>query len=179
MPSSQFKRVNLDLIYLPFFAVASEVIARCSAKGGVYFATYGLRTFEEQAQLRANYLAGKGGKAAPAGLSAHQYGIAFDFCRDADGDASNGLQPSWRGPEYALLGSEARAAGLIWGQSFGDAPHIQWPGYVSGPQLADLRDLHRAKGQAAVWARLDAERAVPAWRARNPRLAAELARLGF
>jgi len=177
MPTLNFARVDLDRVYLPFVAVALEVVARCEARGASYVATFGFRSVEEQAELRRFFLAGKGGKAAPAGLSAHCYGLAFDFVRD--GDAKPGVQPDWRLPAYRVLGEETVKAGLVWGGSFGDAPHIQWPGYVSGPQLAALRELSAAEGMAAVWARLDTEHSSPRWRAANPRLAAELARLGF
>ena len=177
MPKLNFARVDLDRVYLPFVAVALEVVARCEARGATYVATFGFRSVEEQAELRRLFLAGKGGKAAPGGLSAHNYGIAFDFVRD--GDARVGVQPDWRLPAYKVLGEEAVKAGLIWGGSFGDAPHVQWPGYVSAVQLGSLRLLTARREPPAVWEHFDKERGSPLWRAANPTLAAELARLGF
>ncbi|RJS14608.1 M15 family peptidase [Corallococcus sp. H22C18031201] len=177
MTRANFARVDLDLVYLPFVAVALEVIARCATRGADYVATYGFRTLEEQGELRRRYLAGTGGKASAPGLSAHNYGLAFDFVRD--GDTRPGVQPDWRLPAYRVLGEEVSAAGLVWGGRFGDAPHVQWPGYVSALQLTPLRTLVARSSVAAVWAQLDEERSSPVWRAANPRLAAELARLGF
>lgn len=181
MPGELFRRINLDALYLPFLAVVLEVAARCQARGASYVATYGLRSFAEQEALHRKWKEGKGGRAAPGGLSAHQYGVAVDFCRD--GDAAPGLQPRWDAPAYAVLGEEARAAGLAWGGSFGDAPHVQWPGYVSGAQLRPMRALFECvseeEGMRRCWELLDAERSTSTWREANPRLAATLERLGF
>ncbi|QSQ17172.1 M15 family metallopeptidase [Myxococcus landrumensis] len=177
MPRANFSRIDLDLVYLPFVAVSLEVIARCEARGVRYVATYGFRTLDEQSELRRLFLAGKGGKASAAGLSAHNYGLAFDFVCDAG--SKPGVQPDWRLPAYRVLGEETAKAGLVWGGRFGDAPHVQWPGYVSALQLTPLRTLTERSSVAAVWAQLDNERGSPTWRAANPRLAADLARLGF
>jgi len=177
MTRENFQRVDLDRVYLPFVAVSLEVIARCMARSVRYVATYGFRSLEEQAELRRLYLAGKGGKASAPGLSAHNYGLAFDFV--CDGDTRPGVQPDWRLPAYRVLGEEATRAGLVWGGRFGDAPHVQWPGYVSALQLTPLRTRVERESLAAVWAQLDEERQSPRWRAANPKLAAELARLGF
>ncbi|MCP3103837.1 M15 family metallopeptidase [Myxococcus sp. K15C18031901] len=177
MTRANFKRVDLDRVYLPFVVVSLDVIARCMARGARYVATYGFRSLEEQGELRRLYLAGKGGKASAAGLSAHNYGLAFDFV--CDGDARPGVQPDWRLPAYRVLGEEATKGGLVWGGRFGDAPHVQWPGYVSALQLTPLRTRVERESLASVWAQLDEERQSPRWRAANPKLAAELSRLGF
>ncbi|WP_404370488.1 M15 family metallopeptidase [Corallococcus coralloides] len=181
-----FSRLDLKSLYPPFQAVMGEVIARCRARGADYVATRGYATFAEQRALHLRYLKGEGGRAAPEGLSAHNYGLANDFCRDADVDRP-GLQPRWDGPAYAILGEETRRAGLAWGGSFGDAPHCQWPSLVSGSQLEPVRGLFHSepKGStdaqrlAAVWRFLDTVRSMPEWRAMHPTLAASLARLGF
>ena len=181
-----FSRVALASLYPPFREVMAEVIARCRARGADYVATRGFATFAEQEALHTRHLRGEGGRAAPAGLSAHNYGLAVDFCRDAD-VSRPGLQPRWDAPAYAVLGEETRRAGLVWGGSFGDAPHCQWPGLVSGTQLQPVRGLFLsqpagatdAQRLASVWRFLDATRARPDWRAGNSTLAASLARLGF
>lgn len=180
MPTDLFVRCNLDLVYPPFLRVALDLAANCRRRNADYFATYGLRTFKEQGELYTKFKLGLGGRAAPAGKSAHNYGLAFDFIRDAD-LSRKGLQPTWKDVQYAPLGYEAKALGLVWGGSFGDAPHVQWPGYVTGAQLEKLFKLYDAKAPtelqrlAPVWRHLDAERAAPDWRKANPRLAAQLA----
>ncbi|QDE98660.1 M15 family metallopeptidase [Myxococcus xanthus] len=177
MTRANFKRVDLDRVYLPLVSVALQVVARCDARGASYVATYGFRSLEEQVELRRSFLAGMGGKASSAGLSAHNYGLAFDFVCDAS--PRPGVQPDWRESAYRVLGEESTKAGLVWGGRFGDSPHVQWPGYVSALQLTPLRTLVQQSSLADVWARLDAERLSPKWRAANPKLAAELERLGF
>ncbi|WP_002640252.1 M15 family metallopeptidase [Myxococcus hansupus] len=122
MAHANFERVDLDRVYLPFSAVSLEVIARCAARGIRYVATHGFRDLTEQAELRRLYLAGKCGKASPAGLSAQNYGLAFDFVCDAS--PRPGAQSDWREPAYRVLGEESAKAGLVWGGRFGDSPHV-------------------------------------------------------
>lgn len=157
MPADLVKRIDLDKIYPPFLERALTLLARCRKRGADYVAIFGYRSYAEQAQLHANYLAGKGGRAAPPGASAHNYGLAIDFARDADASAP-GLQPDWSDAAYRILGEEAAKLGLHWGAGYGDRPHISWPGYVSASDLAPLR---------LVWERsrgTDAERLAEVWR---------------
>jgi peptidoglycan L-alanyl-D-glutamate endopeptidase CwlK len=189
MPAFLFKRLTRDALnfqYEPFRHLAFEVIARCEARGAWYYAIRGFSTFAEQQALHQNYVNGRGGKAAPAGYSAHNYGLAFDFCRDSDLGAA-GLQPDWTQPAYTILGEETQNAGLVWGKSFGDAPHIQWPGFVGAGQLEQLRSLWRQQPAQvadsmkllAVRQYLDALRETDTWKRANPKLSHELERLGY
>lgn len=140
MPADLFRRIDLDLLYPPFRDLMFEVIAACRAKGSFYVAQYGFRSWPQQHQLRLAWLNKQGGRAAPAGYSAHQYGLAIDFVADQFPDTP-GLQPDWTDAAYDCLGREAQGAGLIWGVGFGDRPHVQWPGYVSGTELQPLLDI--------------------------------------
>lgn len=136
MTHANFERVTLDRVYPPFVVVSLEVIARCVARGVRYVATHGFRDLTEQAELRRLYLAGKGGKASPAGLSAHNYGLAFDFV--CDWSPRPGVQPDWREAAYRVLGEESAKAGLVWGGRFGDSP----PSAVAG--LRERASAHAA-----------------------------------
>lgn len=150
MPAELVKRINLDLLYPPFFERLLNVLAACRARGSDYYVTFGFRSWAEQHQLRALYLAGKGGKAAPAGLSAHNYGIAVDLAPDGDLKRP-GLQPVWTDAAYVVLGEEVKRVGLVWGASFGDKPHVQWPGFVNGKELSVLNDMWKvAKGNTVA-----------------------------
>ena len=177
-----FRRLDTSLLYAPLFGVVSAAVERARARGCEYWATYGLRTYAEQAALFAAWKAGTGGRAGPPGLSAHQYGLAVDLVADVHEDKP-GLQPDWRGAEFHVLGEEVKRAGLLWGGIFNDSPHVQWPGYVSAKQLLPLRayvaTFGEAKALPRIWAVLDAERSSPAWQHANPLLAAECLRLGF
>lgn len=89
--------------------------------------TSGYRSLEEQRELYRKYLAG-GPKAAPAGFSAHNYGLAIDVVLDGDPDKP-GLQPNWKptpGDGWWWLRAAIRPhPRLKHGSSFGDWPHIE------------------------------------------------------
>lgn len=156
-------RIDLDLIYPPFLALYLDALAACKARGAHYYPTCGTREYEEQARRFALYKAGEGTRAAPPGLSAHQYGIAIDSAPDGDLDAP-GLQADYSARRYTAFGEEIARVGLAWGASFGDMPHVGWPGYVSARHLKTLRGIYLAQPSTApvieklraVWRYLDA-----------------------
>lgn len=132
-----FQRVLLDAYFPEFRERLIEVKLKAALRGTEAWSLAGYRSFPEQDALHRLYLAGKGGRAAPAGLSAHNYGLADDSAVDAS--TASGLQPSWKADLYATLGEEAQAAGLVWGASFNDRPHIQWPHFVTATELKPLQ----------------------------------------
>lgn len=185
MPTGPFRRLNLDLIFPPFRMACFELIARCEKEGASYEAIFGHRSFEEQGRMYRAWQDGKGGRAAPPGLSGHQYAICEDFARDKD-PAKPGLQADWTDPAYEPLGRHATAMGLHWGVSYSDRLHIGWPGYVRADELRPLQTIYLehlrtgpAGALAAVHRHLEAEMLTTRWRAANPRLSAELQALGF
>ena len=135
-------RIDLDKCYGRFIEKCLRVLAACRSRGQDYMPTHGFRSWPQQHQLRQAYLSGKGGKAAPAGLSAHNYGLAWDVAADSD-PGRTGLQPSWQAKHYKILGEETKREGLVWGGSFNDSPHIQWPGFVNAEQLRVLQNVWR------------------------------------
>lgn len=158
MPSDLVKRIDLDQIYPPFLELVLNVLARCKARGKEYHATRGTASWAYQHKLRALYLEGKGGKAAPAGLSAHNYGLAIDFAPDSDPETP-GLQPIWTPKSFEVLGEEVKWEGLHWGDSYNDLPHVSWPGFVSGEDMKVLQRIYKAtppsekesRRRLAVW----------------------------
>lgn len=161
--TSGLPRIDLDKCYLPFVAKALDVLAICRTAGQDYMPTSGFRSWGAQHQLRMNYLNHKGGMAVPAGLSAHNYGLAWDMAADKDMETP-GLQPIWRPEFYAILGKACREVGLIWGGSFNDMPHIQWPDFVNSEQLRVLQSIWKGAPDTATetqkltacWAYIDA-----------------------
>lgn len=151
-------RLDLDSIYPPFLEKVIGVVSDCQTKGAAYFAISGLRTYAEQTKLYEQGRTKPGPKvtSARAGESAHNFGIAMDFCRDGVLDRA-GLQPDYRPESYAELGAAAHERGLVWGGSwqFKDYPHVQWPGFVTAAQLEPLRQQYEAGGLSAVWRFLD------------------------
>ena len=86
-----FARLNQSLIYPPFLVLAKKLILECYNQGVWYYATSGMRTWEEQQKLynqgRTAESKAKGEKIvtnAKPGSSYHNYGLAIDFCKDSD-----------------------------------------------------------------------------------------------
>ncbi len=153
MPSELVRRLDLDKIHPGFLMKALELLAACKARGATYYAISGYRSYSEQMKL---YFQGRTSIGpivtwARAGESAHNFGIAIDFCKDADADRA-GLQPSWAAEDYAILGEEAARLGLEWGGAWKkrDRPHVQ-----AFANLHMLRAAHESGGLPAVWRVLD------------------------
>ena len=159
MPTPLLTKINWDSIYPPFRERCFELAAKCREQGADYYSISGFRSFAEQAALFAQ------GRTAPGqivtrakpGQSAHNYGIAVDWCRDAD-MKRDGLQPDWRLPDYELLAKTAESMGLeaayFW-KTFKEGPHVQLPLGKAGLDLEGLRKVHEQGGLPAVWKLLD------------------------
>ena len=153
-------RIDVSRLYGPFLVRLKDALTAAQMRGSDCYPTCGWRSFEEQDKRWKAYKAGTGTRAAPAGMSAHNYGIAVDVVPDGD-LAKPGLQADYSTPAYRILGEEVRKSGLVWGDSFGDRPHIQAPDFVRGRHLAVLRRIwQRTHGDEitrlrATWVHLD------------------------
>lgn len=147
MPRALFHRsVNLDLLHPVFLERLLNLLADAASQGLVYKVYSGHRSFEEQHKLYKLYVGG-GSRAAPAGLSAHNYGLAVDM-----GRWQNGVM-SWSDKELDPLRELCVKHKLIWGGTFADKPHVQLPGYVTGQQLLPLKKtFEQTNDLKAVWA---------------------------
>lgn len=97
----------------------------CQMSGYRWRVVQALRTFDQQDKLYKAYRKepARAAKAAPAGLSYHNYGLAIDILPMSD-DYKEILQimlSSWD-----IVGQLADKHGLIWGRSFGDKPHLEY-----------------------------------------------------
>lgn len=156
-------------LYPPLLRKLEALAERCRTRHVDYWATSGLRSWEEQERL---YALGRtvpnvdatedkpmGGKVTNArgGQSYHNFGIASDFALDKDA-VREGLQPDWNFESYRVLAEEAKAVGLepgfFW-KSFPDAPHVQLPLSKVGLTLRDLQKWYGEGGMPLVWANLD------------------------
>lgn len=151
MPAPNFKRVDLDWLMPEFRDRLFEVIAACRARGANYVATMGYRSYVTQMNLwkQGRVLPGKVVTNAKGGESAHNFGLAVDFV--ADIDPKPGVQPGWAPKDYDILAEECAKAGLHHGRTYGDEPHVSWPGYVTGGECGPLNKLMTAP--ATVFAR--------------------------
>lgn len=95
----------------------------------LWLVTHGFRSTAEQAALYAKYKAG-GPRAAPPGLSPHEYGMAIDVALDIDGKM--GGQVTWNTEAEPFKGAWGRlwaavdaSAILHSGRYFHDPDHIE------------------------------------------------------
>lgn len=118
-----WRKIDPALLDRDFLA---DLKAFFSELPGDWYVTAGFRTRKEQSRLHEIYLAG-GPKAAPPGLSAHEYGLAIDIVLDCDPEAV-GLQPSWNVKLQQWLTLKLHLLThptLKHGSSFGDWPHVE------------------------------------------------------
>lgn len=173
MATDYLKRIQGGVaLYPPFKDKLIVLGQKCEERGCVYVVTSGVRTYEEQAKIyaigRTTDANGKpikeGDKAygkfrtkARPGTSPHNFGVAVDWCRDANDDFSDGLQPDYTDEKYFVLAEEARRlqleAGFYW--NFKDTPHIQLPIKAKGLTWGKLDQAYSKGGYKAVFALLD------------------------
>ena len=141
MPSGLFlQKINLDYYYPPFLERVLQLKAACLARGVKYLTTCGFRSWGESHQLHLKYLQG-GPRAAPAGLSAHNYGLGDDSALIVKESPKRVCR--WDDGDFDILGIEAARLGLIWGGNFKDGPHVNWPGFTNGTELQPLLKVWR------------------------------------
>lgn len=139
MPTVNFSRIDLDLIFPPFLEAVLNAVAACEARGVTFIATHGHRTYGAQMALWAQGRTKPGPIVTNAvgGQSAHNFGLAIDFVRDLD-RSKPGVQPSWKPEDFKVLIEECEKRGLHSGKGYNDYPHIAWSGYVNARDLLPL-----------------------------------------
>lgn len=132
---------DITRLHPRLWTLAVELIKQCAAEGLPVLITETLRTVEEQEALYAK------GRTAPGAIvtnargrdnqSMHQWGVAFDFCRNVKGrefDDSDGF--------FRRVGAIGKGLGLFWGgdfKSIKDKPHFQMPEFSPDGTTAFLR----------------------------------------
>lgn len=151
MPRDLFQAsLNLDLVYPPFLERLLAVKAACRARGSDYLSTELFRTWERSGALYVVYKRG-GPRAAPAGASAHNYGLASDEALIVSPSPHRVVR--WGPRDFDVLHEECLKAGLAHGLA-GDLPHVNWPGRESAAQLAPLALIWNANPDLDVLPRL-------------------------
>jgi hypothetical protein len=97
---------------------------------------------QESARKHENWKKGKGGKAAPAWQSVHNYGLAMDvWLYDRKNQYIDNHTKGWY-KLYKVLAAACSA--LLWGEPFDDADHFEyhpkWLKPAKGKSLVKLRD---------------------------------------
>lgn len=120
MSGTYLARCDMTLLIPELVHAFVDLATQLQQRNGVVYRAYmGYRTPQEQATLRANWLAGKGGKAAPAWESAHQWGLAVDVQPYNPG-------PTWDDGAYLPLWQALATHPILRsGSEFGDGPHIE------------------------------------------------------
>ena len=149
MPTGNFRRIDLDLIFPAFLEKVLDAISACNDRGCVYIATRGYDTYGAQMALWAQGRTKPGPivTRARGGESAHNFGLAIDFVRDID--IKPGVQPSWAKKDYAVLIEEIEKRGLHSGHKYADVPHVSWPRYTTASDMQPLRDAWDKSGSGA------------------------------
>ncbi len=159
-------RISTASLYPPFAASLRLLVAACKARGAIYVATSGLRTYAEQDKLyeigRSTGEPGHIVTRAKAGYSNHNWGISADFTRDRDDNVGQLRLKPYKPDSakyYAILAEEAERlgleSGLHWKGDFQDSNHIQLPIAKHGVDLARLRREYVLGGHIAVFRFLD------------------------
>jgi hypothetical protein len=109
------------------------------------------RTPEESDRKHKRWKEGKGGRAAPAWRSCHNYGLAMDvWLYDRKGKYIDNHVKGWY-TQYKLLAKAS--SGFVWGEGFGDGDADHFEFHPNWPQGANGDFLLQVKGwaqQAAV-----------------------------
>ena len=159
------KSVDQFLLYPPFLEKLILLKAACQARGVKYLTTCGYRGWVESDRLHQIYLAG-GPRAAPAGDSAHNYGLASDEGRIIQESPKRVVR--WLVRDFTVLSEEAERLGLHTGAHYNDYPHVSWPSYVTAGDLRPLRKCwHATEGMLLlprlrkIWELVDQPRSTP------------------
>lgn len=129
---------DINLLHPRLRKIVPQIIAECKAQGLPVLVTQTMRTKAEQDALYAQ------GRTKPGNIvtnvwypnSAHCWGVAFDFCRNAKGreyDDSDGF--------FSKVAAIAKPYGLTWGgdwKNFVDKPHLELTEFMPGASVAWL-----------------------------------------
>lgn len=143
---------DLSLLHPKLQAIIPRLIADCAALGLPVLVTDGMRTKAEQDVLYAK------GRTAPGSIvtnvrypnSMHNWGVAFDFCRNVKGREYDDADDF-----FFRVASVAKTYGLDWGgdwKTFVDKPHLQLAEYSLDGTTAYLRQTYGTPEQfAKTW----------------------------
>lgn len=161
MPRELYHRdIDLDLAYPRFLERLMEAKAKAKERGASYLTTELHRSMERSRVLHLNYVKNGGPRAAPPGKSGHNFGINSDEARIITPSPNRVIR--WNHEDYTILYEELVKVNLLNGSNYNDWPHVDFPGFVTGDQLAPLLkiweenpDLPTLDRLREVWKYLD------------------------
>lgn len=128
---------GINLLHPEVQNLANKLVAECAKKGLKVKITETLRTKQEQNELYAQ------GRTKPGKIvtsvkypnSYHNWGVAFDICRN-DGKGAYNDNDNW----FKKVGEVGKSLGLEWGgdwTKFKDKPHFQYNKFGNTTQLTN------------------------------------------
>lgn len=131
----------------------SLILIECERAGVGIRYTQALRTFEYQNDLYQKYLKG-GPKAAPPGLSYHEYGLAVDICLyHKDGSISYDMTEDMdkdKIKDFEEVAKIFELYGWRWGKAFKDPDHFEKSFGYSVQGLKHLKSIGKVDKQGYV-----------------------------
>lgn len=123
---------DLSLVHPKLQLIIPQIISQCAAQGLPVLVTDGWRSKDEQDKIYAQ------GRTSPGAIvsnvrwpySAHNWGVAFDFCRNVRGREYDDTDKF-----FSKVAAVAKSFGLEWGgdwRNFVDKPHLQLPEFMPG-----------------------------------------------
>lgn len=128
-----WSRVSIDYLDGQFYYDAKELLDKLPDN---WVVTESSRTMQRSNKLYINYKLNGGPRAAPGGISAHNYGMAIDVALDGN-PIRPGLQAIWdvKNPAWGrLVAAIWKHPRLRSGKWFHDWPHIErykWKDFVA------------------------------------------------
>lgn len=133
---------DISLLHPRLREVIPQIIGQCAAVGLPVLVTDGYRSKAEQDTLYAK------GRTAPGTIvtqvrypnSAHNWGVAFDFCRNVRGREYDNTDKF-----FNRVAAIAKQHGLEWGgdwRNFVDMPHLQLREFMPNNSTAWLRNTY-------------------------------------
>lgn len=148
--AGDWSRINVVELEAIFYKDVKELLNSLPDR---WVVTEGYRTMRRSNDLFIKYRLHRGPRAAPGGLSPHNYGYAIDVALDGD-EIRPGLQAIWdvRHPAWIRLVSAIwKHPRLRSGKWYSDWPHIErlrWKDYAAWKQNYEdnVRVLHSVAG---------------------------------
>jgi hypothetical protein len=124
----------------PEFRAKAKAALQAAVGGGLRPVVHeAYRSPERSDELYQKWKKGKGGRAAPAWTSLHNYGLAMDvYLYDSKGKIIDNHVKGWY-KEFKKLAGYTSANNLVWGEPIGDSDHFEyhpkWAGLAGGDIL--------------------------------------------
>ena len=153
---------DINLLHPEVIKICNSFLKACAQAGYGVKITQTWRTMEEQNELYAQGRTKPGGKVTNCKgtdyQSPHQWGLAFDFCRNESGKGAYDNSDRF----FYKVGDIGKSLGLFWGGDFTsmfDGPHLEWrnPDFPKGSTGALKTKYGTPEKYKATWPNYEEE----------------------